>query len=504
MDPVSPVDGGRAAQGADAGAAVGIDLGTSNTVVAHVDAGLAQALTDRASDQLVIPSVCAFHPSGVVLVGQEAKDRRLQDPKNTVFSTKRLLGRPWSSKEIAQARVRLPYELREGKNSSVLVVARNKEYTLPEISAFVLRKAKAIAEASVGKSVDRAVITCPANFDDLQRGATKLAGKLAGLEVLRVLNEPTAAALAYGYGKEGQERILVYDFGGGTFDVTLLERRGAIFRVRSTAGDSYLGGDDIDGAVANRIAEGFAEKHFYDPRADKQVFEHVREAAEKLKVKLSKDEQASIELVDVAFGVGGKSLTFEFSMKRSELAPLADPFIEKTFKVCKKALANAGVEMKDIDQVLLVGGSTLIGRVRERVTEFFEREPASGVSPFEAVAIGAAIQASAMTEASTEEDDVPTLDALVMLKNIVTVPPPSLPVSLPISIARIPFPLGGLGASIANDPVASRAAKTDPPKALAGKRVQSVLAKRGLQLAGWLVAGALGLALLGIVWLLIR
>ena len=175
----------------------------------------------------------------------------------------------------------------------------------PEISAFILRKAKGIAEVSLKKSVNRAVITCPANFDDLQRGATKLAGRLAGLEVLRVLNEPTAAALAYGYGKEGQERILVYDFGGGTFDVSLLERQGDFFQVRATAGDSYLGGDDIDAAIANRIAEGFAAKHFYDPRADKQVFEHVREAAEKLKLKLATQERATIELVNVAFGVGG-------------------------------------------------------------------------------------------------------------------------------------------------------------------------------------------------------
>src|SRR5580693_1063551 len=209
-------------------AAVGIDLGTSNTVVAHAahgGDGPARALTDDLSKEPLIPSVCAFHPSGAVLVGREAKERRLQDPKNTVFSTKRLIGRAWGSKEIAQARARLPYELRQGKNSSVLVVARNKEYTLPEISAFVLRKAKAIADVALKKPVTRAVITCPANFDDLQRGATKLAGELAGLEVLRVLNEPTAAALAYGYGKEGQERILVYDFGGGTFDVTLLERQ---------------------------------------------------------------------------------------------------------------------------------------------------------------------------------------------------------------------------------------------------------------------------------------
>jgi molecular chaperone DnaK len=490
-------------------AAVGIDLGTSNTVVAHVEAGNARALKDAGGD-LVIPSVCAFHPSGAVLVGREAKERRLQDPKNTVFSTKRLLGRPWTSKEIGQARVRLPYELREGKNSSVLVIARGKEFTLPDISAFVLRKAKSIAEASIGGAVDRAVITCPANFDELQRGATKLAGKLAGLEVLRVLNEPTAAALAYGYGREGQERILVYDFGGGTFDVTLLERRGDVFRVRSTAGDSYLGGDDIDNAIAVRISEGFAQKHFYDPRADRQVFEHVREAAEKLKVKLSDSDRASIELVDVAFGAGGKSLSFEFAMDRAELAPLADPLIDKTFKVCRKALENAHVDVGAVDQVLLVGGSTLIGRVRERVAEFFRREPADGVSPFEAVAIGASIQAAAMTGATTEEDDIPTLDALVMLRDIRSLPPP------PPALHFSERPAGTGPAEVASpfgvpstDSGVARIARTDPPASRqpqkpAAKPPVPLVSSKALHVAGWVLAGALGVALLGIVWLLVR
>jgi molecular chaperone DnaK len=406
-------------------AAVGIDLGTSNTVVAHVDGGVARAVVDDVTKELLIPSVCGFHPSGAVVVGRDAKERRLQDPRNTIFSAKRLIGRPWGSKEVAQARARLPYELKQGKNASVLVVSRQKEYTLPEISAFVLRKAKAIADVALKKPVTRAVITCPANFDDLQRAATKLAGTLAGLDVLRVLNEPTAAALAYGYGKEGQERILVYDFGGGTFDVTLLERRGDIFQVRATAGDSYLGGDDIDAAIANRIAEGFAAKHFYDPRADRQVYEHVRDAAEKLKVKLSQEERSTIELVDVAFGPGGKSLAFEFTLSRRELAQIADPFIDQTFKVCKKALDPGRIAMRDIDQVLLVGGSTLIARVRERAAEFFLHEPAEGVSPFEAVAVGAAIQAYAMTDAVEDDAGIPTQAALKASRTV-SVPPPAL------------------------------------------------------------------------------
>ena len=477
-------------------AAVGIDLGTSNTVVAHVDDGVARAITDDLTKELLIPSVCAFHPSGAVVVGREAKERRLQDPKNTVFSTKRLIGRPWGSKEVGQARARLPYELRQGKNSSVLVVSRNREYTLPEISAFVLRKAKAIADVALKKPVTRAVITCPANFDDLQRGATKLAGKLAGLEVLRVLNEPTAAALAYGYGKEGQERILVYDFGGGTFDVTLLERKGDIFQVRATAGDSYLGGDDIDAVVANRIAEGFAAKHFYDPRADRQVFEHVREAAEKLKVKLATEARATIDLVDVAFGPGGKSLAFEFSMTQQDLGAIADPFVEQTFKVCKRTLDQAKVGMGDIDQVLLVGGSTLIPRVRERAAQFFGREPAAGVSPFEAVAVGAAIQAYAMSDAPEDETGIPTQAALEISRTV-SVPPPQLPPRhaapphVELSSAKdVPLPPSS----------ASPGIHDARPKFVIERPVSSVRPRYSLRL----LAGALALVLLVLGWVLTR
>jgi molecular chaperone DnaK len=474
--------------------AVGIDLGTSNTVVAHVDGGVARAIADTLSNELIIPSVCAFHPSGAVLIGREAKERRLQDSKNTVFSTKRLIGRPWGSREVAQARARLPYELKQGKNSSVLVVSRGKEYTLPEISAFVLRKAKAIAELALKKPATRAVITCPANFDDLQRGATKLAGKLAGLEVLRVLNEPTAAALAYGYGKKGEERILVYDFGGGTFDVTLLERRGDFFQVRATAGDSYLGGDDIDAAIANRIAEGFAAKHFYDPRADRQVFEHVREAAEKLKVKLSTEERSTIELVDVAFGVGGKSLGFEFSMTRGELAQIADPFIEQTFTVCKKTLQQAGVGMRGVDQVLLVGGSTLIARVRERAAQFFEREPAAGVSPFEAVAVGAAIQAYAMTDALEDDAGIPTQAALKASRTL-SVPPPKM---VPTTPARVEASIEAAGPGPAAD--AGRDQLDARPHFVIEKPASHVKPRYSARL----LASALVLVLLLLTWLMRR
>ncbi len=475
-------------------AAVGIDLGTSNTVVAQAGDLGARAIADDVTKDVLVPSVCAFHPSGAVVVGREAKARRLQDPKNTVFSTKRLIGRPWGSKEVAQARARLPYELREGKNSSVLVVARSKPYTLPEISAFVLRKAKAIAEVSVRGPVDRAVITCPANFDDLQRGATKLAGQLAGLEVLRVLNEPTAAALAYGYGKDGEETILVYDFGGGTFDVTVLARRGDLFHVRATAGDSFLGGDDIDAAIADRIAEGFAAKHFYDPRADRQVFEHVRDAAEKLKVLLTREERATIELADVAFGVGGKSLGLAFEMTQGELGQIVDPFIDKTFKVCRKALASANVDVRGIDQVLLVGGSTLIARVRERVAELFVREPAEGVSPFEAVAVGAAIQAHAMTVAADDDDGEPTEAALAAARRFAAsrAAPPA-PVGARPAFA--PTPAGSPA------PVSAFTSAAAPPANIVLERPPSIAPSRAR--VGWVVGALVFVAVL-LAWFLAR
>src|SRR5258706_6546875 len=227
------------------GVAVGIDLGTTNTVVAAVRDGRAVTLADEEGRRL-IPSVVSFHPNGSVLVGEGAKDRRLIDPANTVYSVKRLIGRSWQSEEVQQARGRFPFELKEGAKNSTLVMARGENYALPEISAFVLRRAKAIAEAALGETVDRAVVTVPANFNDLQRASTKVAGKLAGLEVLRILNEPTAAALAYGQTTTAAERLAVYDLGGGTFDITLLDLSGNVFEVLATAGDTALGGDDFD------------------------------------------------------------------------------------------------------------------------------------------------------------------------------------------------------------------------------------------------------------------
>src|SRR5580698_6251047 len=249
------------------GVAVGIDLGTTNTVVGVVRDGRAVTLADEGGRRL-IPSVVSFHPTGKVLVGEAAKERRIIDPTNTISSVKRFIGRSWDMEEVQRARQTLPFELVEGPTQGVAVVARGETYMLPEISAFVLRRAKAVAEAGLGQQVDRAVITVPANFNDLQRAATKLAGKLAGLEVLRIMNEPTAAALAYGQAAGQSERIAVYDLGGGTFDITLLDLSGNVFEVLATGGDTSLGGDDVDMLIATKMAQHILEQHRVDARTD--------------------------------------------------------------------------------------------------------------------------------------------------------------------------------------------------------------------------------------------
>jgi len=385
---------------------VGIDLGTTNTVVGSARGGEAVALADE-HGRTLIPSVVSFHPNGNVLVGQTAKERRVIDPKSTVYSVKRLIGRSWDTEEVRRARSRLPFEMREGPGQAALIAVRGETYTLPEISAFVLRKARTVAEAALGESVERAVITVPANFNDLQRAATKVAARVAGLEVLRILNEPTAAALAYGYGKSSAERLAVYDFGGGTFDVTLLDLSNNVFEVLATAGNTFLGGDDIDVAIAERMADQFLRQHRYDPRADPVAFDRFRLAAEDVKRQLSQEEKAATLVREVTHGAGGKSIDLVFEMTRGEFELLAAPIIDQTFDVCRDALGVARLTVGDLDQVLLVGGSTRIPLVQRRVEEFFRREGQSQLSPDEVVAMGAGIQAAALAGADRRKSAIP-------------------------------------------------------------------------------------------------
>ena len=384
-------------------AVVGIDLGTTNTVVACVRGGQVHVLADEQGRRL-LPSVVSFPPNGEVLVGYAAKERRVLDARNTIASIKRLIGRPWDSAEMARARRRFAFELKEGPGHGPLIVVRGQEHTLSEISSFVVERAKHIAERALGETVDRAVITVPAHFNELQRAATKVAGRVAGLDVLRIINEPTAAALAYGLGRSTQERIAVYDFGGGTFDCTLLQLSGNVFEVLATAGDSFLGGDDLDIAIAERMAEAFLRTHRFDPRSDAQAFERLSVAGEKVKIELSSNDRMRIELRELA---GSARVDVDFGMTRGELEMLAAPLVERTFAVCQEALAIARLPVSAFDKVILVGGSTRIPLVRRQVEQFFGAPPLDRVNPDEVVAIGAAVQAAALTESRVRRDIPP-------------------------------------------------------------------------------------------------
>jgi molecular chaperone DnaK len=372
--------------------AVGIDLGTTNTVVAAVRDGVAATVTGPGGRRL-IPSVVSFLPSGATLVGPAGVERRLVDPSNTVYSVKRLIGRAWDSPEVQQARGTLPFELREGPKGAVVVAARRETFSLPEISAFVLAHAKKTAEAQLGEAVDRAVITVPANFNDLQRAATKTAGRIAGLEVLRILNEPTAAALAYGTQGKSHERVAVYDLGGGTFDVTVLDLAGNVFEVLATAGDTALGGDDIDVVVAERMAEDLLAKHRFDARSDPFAFGRLRILAEQTKRELSTRDEHVVAVDDLVPGALGARVLWTFRMTRPELEWASLALIERTFKVCQQALDAADTAPDQLDRLILVGGATRMPMVGRKVEQFFGRPPIVRINPDEVVALGAAIQA---------------------------------------------------------------------------------------------------------------
>jgi molecular chaperone DnaK len=412
--------------------AVGIDLGTTNTVVACVRDGVAGTLPDPDGHRL-LPSVVSFHPSGSTLVGRAALDRRLVDAPNTVYSIKRLMGLPWSSPEVQAARGKLPFELQEAEHGGAGVVARGERYSLPEISAFVLRHAKAVAEAALGPPVERAVVTVPANFNDLQRAATKTAGRLAGLEVLRILNEPTAAALAYGPPEKPEERVAVYDLGGGTFDVTLLDLSGNVFEVLSTAGDTKLGGDDIDLLLAERMADDLLKKHRFDARTQPAAFGQLRVLAERLKCDLSTREEQTIAVDDIVPGDRGSTTTWRFRMTRAELEWAVLALIERTFKVCQQAFDAASAKPGDIDRVILVGGATRMPMVARKVEQFFGRPPTVRINPDEVVALGAAIQAALLDRSRRKPTEARMAHPRIAQDSVLPPPPePSMSESDPL------------------------------------------------------------------------
>jgi molecular chaperone DnaK len=382
------------------GKIIGIDLGTTNSCVAIVEVPHPGASPDikvipNAEGARTTPSVVGFSPNGERLVGQVAKRQALTNPQDTVFAVKRLMGRKHDSPDVKKQIDLAPYQIVASPNGDAWVKVQGREISPPEISAIVLAKMKEIAEAFLGEGVTEAVVTVPAYFDDAQRQATKDAGKIAGLPVRRILNEPTAAALAYGLENKEQERIAVYDLGGGTFDISILELAGGVFNVKATGGDTHLGGEDFDLRIIELLAKEFFEENGVDLRKDRMALQRLREAAEKVKHELSSSIETQINLPFISAGKAGP-LHLERTMKRSELELLTADLISRTIDACKRTLEDARVDAKDIGQVILVGGMTRMPAVQRAVKEFFMRDPHKGVNPDEVVAVGAAIQGAAL------------------------------------------------------------------------------------------------------------
>src|SRR5215204_158008 len=367
---------------------IGIDLGTTNSVVAVIEGGQPAVLVNQEGSRIT-PSVVAFTKDGERLIGQVAKRQAVTNPENTVFSIKRFVGRKFS--EVASEQQRVPYRIVAADNGDVWVEARGKKYSPPEVSAMVLQKLKQAAEDYLGETVTDAVITVPAYFNDSQRQATKDAGKIAGLNVLRIINEPTAAALAYGLEKEEEQTVLVFDLGGGTFDVSVLELAEGFFQVKSTAGDNHLGGDNFDKAIVDWMVSEFKKDQGIDLAADKMALQRLYEAAEKAKIELSSTMTTQINLPFVtATQDGPKHL--DLQLTRAKLNELTADLLERTVAPTKQALADAGLDAKDIHHVVLVGGMTRMPAVVDKVKELVGSDPHKGVNPDEVVAVGAAIQ----------------------------------------------------------------------------------------------------------------
>ena len=374
--------------------AIGIDLGTTNSVVAVVQGG-EQVVIPNQEGTRTTPSVVAFTEKGERLVGQIAKRQAITNPENTIFSIKRLMGRKYNSPEVDHAKKRLPYKIVEAPNGDAHVEIRGKRYSPPEISAMILQKLKQAAEDYLGETVNDAVITVPAYFDDSQRQATKDAGKIAGLNVLRIINEPTAASLAYGMDKKKEEKIAVYDLGGGTFDVSILEIGQGVIEVKSTNGDTYLGGDDFDIRIIDWMVEEFRKDQGIDLKHDKMALQRLKEAAERAKIELSAAAETEINLPFVtADATGPKHMLMKLT--RAKLEQLTGDLIENTTGPCKNALSDANLSASNIDEVLLVGGQTRTPKVQQTVQEFFGKEPNKTVNPDEVVAVGAAIQGAVL------------------------------------------------------------------------------------------------------------
>ncbi len=394
---------------------IGIDLGTTNSCVAVMEGASAKVI-ENTEGARTTPSMVAFTESGERLVGQAAKRQAVTNPENTFFAIKRLIGRRFTDPMVNRDMDLVPYKIIPGDNGDAWVESRGKKYAPSQISAFILQKMKETAEAYLGEPVTQAVITVPAYFNDSQRQATKDAGRIAGLEVLRIINEPTAAALAYGMEKKGTGTIAVYDLGGGTFDISVLEIGDGVFEVKSTNGDTFLGGEDFDKKIIDYLADEFKKEQGIDLRNDKLALQRLKEAAEKAKIELSSSVQTDVNLPFITADQNGpKHLNIKLS--RAKLEQLVDDLVQKTIEPCRNALKDAGVKASEMEEVILVGGMTRMPKVFETVKQFFGREPHRGVNPDEVVAIGAAIQAGVL---KGEVKDVLLLDVTPLSLGIET------------------------------------------------------------------------------------
>ena len=397
------------------GKVIGIDLGTTNSCVAVMEGGEPVVIPNSEGSRTT-PSVVAFTDKGERLVGAIAKRQAITNPENTIFSIKRLIGRKFNAPEVSEARKRLPYRIVEASNGDAHVDVRGKAYSPAEISAIILQKMKQTAEDYLGETITEAVITVPAYFDDSQRQATKDAGRISGLSVLRIINEPTAASLAYGLERKKDERIAVYDLGGGTFDISVLEIGEGVFEVKSTNGNTYLGGDDFDLRIIDWMADEYRKDQGIDLRKDKMALQRLKEAAEKAKIELSSSMETDINLPFITADASGpKHMTMKLS--RAKLEQLTDDLVDGSIQPCKRALSDAGVGTKDIDEIVLVGGQTRMPRVQKVVRDFFGKEPHKGVNPDEVVAVGAAIQAGVL---KGEVKDILLLDVTPLSLGIET------------------------------------------------------------------------------------
>ena len=397
------------------GKVIGIDLGTTNSCVAVLESGEAKVI-ENAEGNRTTPSVVGFTKEGERPVGQVAKRQAITNPENTIFSIKRFMGRKYN--ELGDDTSRVPYELKSDKDGDVAVNIDGKEYSAPEISAMVLRKMKETAEAYLGEEVTQAVVTVPAYFNDSQRQSTADAGKIAGLEVQRIINEPTAASLAYGLQNEGDKKIAVYDLGGGTFDISILEIGDGVFEVKSTNGDTRLGGDDFDQSVIDWMAQEFLSSQGIDLRSDQMALQRLKEAAETAKCELSSTQQTDINLPFITSDASGPK-HLNLTLTRAKLEQITDDLVQRSLEPCRQALTDAEIQPSEIDEVILVGGQTRMPKVQEAVQDLFGKEPHKGVNPDEVVAVGAAIQGGVLA-GDEEVKDILLLDVTPLSLGIET------------------------------------------------------------------------------------